>query len=47
LRVYFEHGRWFVTWLNLEEDTARPEAERRELLVFEKSESGELLLREV
>jgi hypothetical protein len=47
LRVYFEHGRWFVTWMKLEEDKARPESERRELLVFEKNESGALLLREV
>lgn len=34
LRVYFEHGRWFATWLKLEEPEDLPEAERRELLVL-------------
>lgn len=40
LRVFFEHGRWFVTWMNLEVDSSRPEAERRELFVVEKNEGG-------
>ena len=30
LRVFFEYGRWFVTWLKLEEDMSRPEALTRE-----------------
>ena len=47
LRVYFEHGRWFVTWLMLEKDSSQPEAERRELLVFEKHQDGDLYLAEV
>jgi len=46
-RVFFEHGRWFVTWLKLEEDSSKPEAMRRELLVFEKEENGNLFLSEV
>lgn len=47
LRVYFEHGRWMVTWLRLELDSSQPEAERRELLVFDKDENGHLFLAEV
>lgn len=47
LSVYFEHGRWFVTWLQLEKDASQPEAERRELLVFEKDKDGFLVLAEV
>jgi hypothetical protein len=47
LRVYFEHGRWFVTWLKLEKDSSQPEAKRRELLVFDKDENGHLFLSEV
>jgi hypothetical protein len=48
LGVYFEKGRWFATWLKLEEDASLPEAERRELVVIERSqdESG-LVLQEV
>jgi hypothetical protein len=47
LRVFFEYGRWFVTWLKLEMDSSQPEGERRELLVFEKDENGRLFLSEV
>jgi hypothetical protein len=47
LRVFFEHGRWLVTWLELEKDNSQPEAKRRELLVFEKDEDGHLVLAEV
>jgi len=47
LRVLFEHGRWFVTWLKLEKDSSQPEAQRRQLLVFEKDEDGHLVLAEV
>jgi hypothetical protein len=47
LRVYFETDRWFATWMKLEEDANLPEAESRELVVFEKNESGALILREV
>jgi hypothetical protein len=47
LRVFFEHGRWFVTWIKLEEPADRPEALRRELLVFEKGDDGALRFREV
>jgi len=47
LSVFFQYGRWFVTWMKLEEDTSRPEAECRELLVFEKDEQGALLVRAV
>ena len=47
LRVFFEHGRWFVTWLKLEKDGSQPESKRRELLVFEKDQDGLLFLSEV
>ena len=35
LKVYFEHGRWFATWLKLEEPEDRPASERHELLLLE------------
>ena len=47
LRVYFEHGRWFVTWLELDKASSQPEAKRRELLVFDKDENGFLFLADV
>lgn len=47
LKVFFEYGRWFVTWLNLEEDSNQPEAIRRELFVFDKDKDGNLYLAEV
>ncbi|HEX5719408.1 MAG TPA: hypothetical protein VF179_24825 [Thermoanaerobaculia bacterium] len=47
LRVFFEYGRWFVTWLKLEKESSQPEAQRRELLVFEKDQDGHLFLSEV
>jgi hypothetical protein len=47
LRVFFEHGRWFVTWLELEKDNSQPEAKRRELLVFDKDQDGHLFLADV
>ncbi|HEX3131550.1 MAG TPA: hypothetical protein VH394_29710 [Thermoanaerobaculia bacterium] len=28
LKVYYMHGRWFCTWLKLDEDTSRPEKRR-------------------
>lgn len=47
LRVFFDHGRWFVTWLKLEEDMKRAEAKTRELLVIEKDRHGRLVFAEV
>lgn len=49
LRMFFEHGRWFATWLKLEEPAELPEAERRELLVLaeDPEEPGRLIYREV
>lgn len=45
LEVYFHRGRWFTTWLKLEEPEDLPEAERRELLVLEEDpeEPGRLI----
>lgn len=47
LEVFFQYGRWFVTWLKLEEDTNRPEALSRELLHFERDASGQLVFTQV
>ena len=47
LRVFFEYGRWFVTWLKLEEDMNRPEALTRELLHFERDLNGQLVFTQV
>ena len=47
LRVFFEYGRWFVTWLKLEEDMSRPEALTRELLHFERDLNGQLVFTQV
>ena len=42
-----EYGRWFVTWLKLEEDMNRPEALTRELLHFERDLNGQLVFTQV
>jgi hypothetical protein len=49
LDVFWSHGRWFATWLKLEEPEGLPETERRELLLLEEDESepGTLIYREV
>ena len=47
LRVFFEYGRWFVTWLKLEEDMSRPEALTRELLHFERDLNRQLVFTQV
>ncbi len=47
LRVFFEYGRWFVTWLKLEEDMSRPEALTREFLHFERDVNGQLVFAQV
>ena len=47
LEVFFQLGRWFVTWMKLEEDMNRPEAQSRELLVFEKDKDNRFVFTEV
>lgn len=47
LQVFFHLGRWFVTWMKLEEDMSRPEAQARELLVFEKDKDNRFVFTEV
>lgn len=49
LQVFHLHGRWFATWLKLEEPGDTPEARRRELLLLEEMEEhpGVLIYREV
>jgi hypothetical protein len=47
LEVFFQLGRWFVTWMKLEEDMDRPEALARELLVFERGKDNRFVFTEV
>lgn len=47
LRVFFQLGRWFVSWMKLEEDMNRPEALTRELLVFERGTDNRFVFTEV
>ena len=47
LRVFFQFGRWFVSWVKLEEDMNRPEALTRELLVFERGRDNRFVFTEV
>ena len=47
LQVFFQLGRWFVTWVKLEEDMNRPEALTRELLVFERGKDNRFVFTEV
>lgn len=47
LRVFFQYGRWFVTWMKLEESMNRPEALTRELLRIDRSPEGQLVFAEV
>jgi hypothetical protein len=47
LRVSFLYGRWFVTWLKLDDGAARTEREARVLLVFEKDQNGRYVFTEV
>jgi hypothetical protein len=35
LEVVFQWGRWFATWIKLEEPEYLPERERREVLLYE------------
>jgi hypothetical protein len=42
LAVYFQHGRWFATWVKPEVDPGQPETLRRELLRFETDGAGRL-----
>jgi hypothetical protein len=47
LRVFHEYGRWWLTWLKLEEDMSRPEALTRQLLVIDTADDGRLYVTEV
>jgi hypothetical protein len=47
LRVFQEYGRWFVTWIKLEEDMSRPEVLTRELLVLATDQDGRVHVTEV
>lgn len=47
LEVFFQLGRWFVSWMKLEEDMNRPEALTRELLIFERDKDNRFVFTEV
>lgn len=47
LKVYYMHGRWFCTWLKLDEDMTRPENAARELLVVNKEGDGRIVFNPV
>jgi hypothetical protein len=47
LRVFFQLGRWFVSWMKLEENMNRPEALTRELLVFDRDKDNWFVFTEV
>jgi hypothetical protein len=45
--VFYQFGRWFVTWIKLDEDMSRSENETRELLVITKEKDGRIIFNEV
>jgi hypothetical protein len=47
LQVFYMHGRWFCTWIKLDEDMGRPEKETRVLLMVKKEQDGRLAVVEV
>lgn len=47
LKVFYQHGRWFCTWLKLDEDMSRPENDTRQLMVVNKEENGRISFVEV
>jgi hypothetical protein len=42
LKAFYQHGRWFCTWLKLDEDMSRPEKASRQLLVVNKEQDGRI-----
>lgn len=47
LRVFFERGSWYATWIKLEEPPFQPDSVRRQLLVIEQHEDGTLRYRDL
>jgi hypothetical protein len=47
LRVFFERGSWYATWIKLEEPAFQPDSVRRQLLVIEQSADGALCYRDL
>jgi hypothetical protein len=47
LRVFFERGSWYATWIKLEEPLFQPDSVRRQLLVIEQSADGTLRYRDL
>ncbi|MES1241650.1 MAG: hypothetical protein ABUT39_08520 [Acidobacteriota bacterium] len=47
LKVFYMHGRWFCTWLKLDEDMSRPENDSRELRVVNKEKDERIVFVEV
>ncbi len=44
LEIFYQHGRWFATWLKLEEPEDAPETQRRELLRLDLDRMPEYLV---
>jgi hypothetical protein len=47
LRVFFERGAWWATWIKLEEPFFQPDSVRRQLFVIEQGEDGALRYRDL
>ena len=47
LRVVFERGSWFATWIRLEEPTFQPDSVRRQLLAITRNADGTLRYRDL
>jgi hypothetical protein len=47
LKVFYMHGRWFCTWLKLDDDKAPPENDSRELRVVSREKDNRIVFVEV
>lgn len=47
LKVFYMYGRWFCTWLKLDEDMSRPENDSRELRVVNREGADRIVFVEV
>jgi hypothetical protein len=47
LRVFFERGSWYATWIRLEEPAFQPDSVRRQLLVIEMDSAGGIRFRDM
>ena len=47
LRIFFERGSWYATWIKLEEPPFQSDSVRRQMLVIEQREDGALRYRDL